>query len=105
MQDVVVLYFGANDTKDYNLTYHIIAKRYDQAFFMGAEQGSELEALYNVDSSQYPKALLFSKNSDYPYLTFTKDWNPRNLERWIVQRSTPEVFEYDSSYTSHIFAH
>ena len=28
MQDAVVLYFGANDTKDYNLTYSIIAKRY-----------------------------------------------------------------------------
>lgn len=64
----------------------MIARRYDKAFFLRVEptKSLELKKEHNIKSNKdYPKVILY-RHFDDNYVVFDKEWNARNLERWIV---------------------
>lgn len=76
-----MLYFGPTDNFNYTKIYEIIAKRYDKAFFLRAELGSELEFVFNV--TETPQVILF-RHFEENLIHFNKNWTAKNMERWII---------------------
>lgn len=101
-QDVVIVYFGDTNTTEYQRIYTLVAKRYDKAFFTRSELGTEIADSYDIYNS--PQVILLRK-AGVDHVIFEKNWTHANFERWIVQKSVPDVLIYEQNYAYHIFTH
>jgi len=108
VHDIVMVYFGYTSVFEYEKIYEIIAKRFDKAFFLRVEEGSPLERKYGVLGYPLPHAILLRKFEEmeaHEQLHFLRNWDARTLERWIVQKSVPTIFEFQQKHAYHIYVH
>ena len=107
VHDVLVVYFGETMIKQYTKIFYIIAKRFDKAFFLKVDEGSELEAYYGMHKK--PAVLMLRRfedsQEDHSVIRYEKGWDAKSLERWIVQKTLPDVFEFDQKHSFHVFVY
>jgi len=77
------------------MTYSLVARRYDKAFFMAAEVGSELERLFDYPDKE---SVVIFREFEKDHLWYEKGLNPKDFERWIVANSLPLVVEYQEKH-------
>ncbi len=80
----------------------MVAKRYDKAFFLQAEAGSEVAEALEIYKDR--EVLLFAEHHT-EHVRFDREWTHANFERWIVLKSVSDVFMYDRTKAFHLFAH
>lgn len=69
------------------------------------EPESELQKLFSPQKVESPTVVLF-RDFEGNHVWFDKDWNHRNLERWIVRNAIPSlVFNYTGDHAYHVFQH
>jgi len=108
LHNILVVFFGDPSGHEYEKIFEIIAKRYDKAFFLRVEQGSPLERKYGVFEYPFPHVIFmrkFEELGEHEVLHFSKEWDAKNLERWIVKKSVPDIFEFDTEFAYHVYVH